>query len=639
MKIKTTFNIILFVVLGFISIMAIVEAVSSYEIKKVEANDEIMQKIQSDISVLKSITYDYLETHQKRAEIQWFKKLGKITENAGKIIFYDDESKRIYNRITVELKLINTLFNEISLNHTNFNNARLEKKIFYQKTEKRLEYELIIAIEEMTGNSILILDLYLNNLKDTRNIREIIIMAALLSFGLLTLSLVYILSINILSSIKCLSYGINIIDSGELSHQIPLTKNAEMNNIIKIFNKMTQKLNKITRDLTDAKYSAEKSNLAKSQFLANMSHEIRNPLNGIIGMSSLLNKSDLNGNQKIIIDALIQSSNNLLTIINDILDLSKIESGKMELSIHDFAFSELVENIKSIFSIGAEKKGLDFIIESENGIPQYLTGDEGKICQVLINLIGNAIKFTEKGVVSLNIKKMESTDNSVKIQFSVKDTGIGISKKNHKELFAPFMQEDTSYSKKYQGTGLGLAISKRLVNLMNGEIWYEDNNGAGSIFSFYVHLEYKNQINKVNELMQLKNNSKIIINYKDIKILIVEDSEINRKTIQMILEAEKIQFDVVLDGKKALDICNKSSYSLILLDIQLPEISGVEVLNILKNTENKNNKTPIIAVTGYAVAGDKEKFLNKGFDGYLSKPFLPEELIGLINEILINRRI
>jgi PAS domain S-box len=361
--------------------------------------------------------------------------------------------------------------------------------------------------------------------------------------------------------------------------------------------------------------AAEAANKAKSEFLANMSHEIRTPINGMVGMIDLTLLTHLSSIQRDNLLTAKECANSLLNIINDILDFSKMEAGKMVIENVSFDIRKLIEEIVKVYSPRVVEKGLDLNYFFNASIPQYIVGDSNRIRQVINNLLSNAIKFTNEGEILISIKNMKRTQKEVEIKFSVKDTGIGIAQGDMNHLFQSFSQIEQSFTKRYGGTGLGLAISKNLVELMGGHIGVTSQFGYGSEFFFVLTF-------KIGEAVRTINNDSvnIVIPMKHLNILLAEDDSINQKVISKMLEEKGHNVDIANNGNEALHLYQQKPFDLILMDIRMPEMNGLEATQKIRELESEGTHIPIIALTAYALKGDSERFLNQGMDGYISKP-------------------
>ncbi len=390
------------------------------------------------------------------------------------------------------------------------------------------------------------------------------------------------------------------------------------------------------KELIKSKEEAEKATLSKSMFIAGVSHEIRNHMNSIIGISDVLAETSLTVEQKDFLDVIQVSGNNLLNIINEILDFSKIEAGQIVLEKENLSISKLFQDAISLHEYNAKKKKLYLKSVISDKIPDRLLGDPTRLSQILVNLVSNALKFTDTGGITLYADILEDKDistqesNDVLIKFRVVDTGIGISKLSQEKLFKPFSQTHAAVQRKMGGTGLGLVICKNLAALMNGEVGIDSELGKGSSFWFTVSLV--NPEIAVKKTSKDDNSKPKTKDFNGKKVLLVEDNLLNQHLTSKILIKEGYATDIAENGKVGLDLFMKNAYDLILMDIQMPVMDGIQATRLIRKYEKENNKKKIkiIAVTAHTKDGERQKLFNAGLDMYLSKPFKSEELIGII---------
>lgn len=413
-------------------------------------------------------------------------------------------------------------------------------------------------------------------------------------------------------------------------------KLSETNNLLESkVEERTHELRIKNEKLFEANQLAEQSKKVKEQFLATMSHEIRTPLNAILGFQELLKDTQLNDEQKEYLESIDFAGKNLLVIINDILDLSKIEAGKFEFSEDEINIKQILKAAIELISFRAKEKNVKLILDHDSEIPLLLVGDSARFNQILLNLLGNAIKFTEKGSITVTSKLLEATDKDALCEFKVIDTGIGIPKEKLKSVFERFTQATSDTTRKYGGTGLGLTIVQQLLELQGGGIEVESEAGKGSTFKFY--LRFKQATNNVfaKNKAEVSNTEIINLDYnKKLHILLAEDTPLNQRLVLKVLQKWGYTLDIANNGLEALEKLKVNTYDLILMDIQMPEMDGytaAQEIRILNDPEKR--KTPIIALTAHASKEEAEKCLALGMNAYVTKPFNTEFLRNLILQL------
>lgn len=417
-------------------------------------------------------------------------------------------------------------------------------------------------------------------------------------------------------------------------------QNPETEYLHQMLELKNKELNGMALELVKEREIRESSEKAKQIFLVNISHEIRTPMNGIMGFAQLLEASQMEEDQHESLQMIIKSADQLMAILNDILDFSRLEAGDINFQNLPFALKDTVHSIYRMMEHSAKCKSLDFSYDIPDALPEVLGGDAVRLGQVLLNLTSNAIKFTENGEVKISLKMLNEQDDHITVGFQVHDTGIGIPLNKHQKVFDFFEQVTNDTSRRYAGTGLGLSIVKRLVELQGGEVAMDSVVGRGS--DFYFTMKFQKVTEEVSiETMNTRRSrlqQPILQNGKGVKVLIVEDNPINQLLVIKVLENQGYEITVAGNGRIALEEYEKQSFDIILMDLQMPELDGYETTRIIRKMPGDKGEIPIVAMTAHTIKGELEKCVSIGMNDYISKPFYASELYQKIEMIVEKAR-
>jgi signal transduction histidine kinase/CheY-like chemotaxis protein/HPt (histidine-containing phosphotransfer) domain-containing protein len=437
----------------------------------------------------------------------------------------------------------------------------------------------------------------------------------------IVIGLSYLLGNLLTKNLNKLKKAVDTVAKKGPGEQLELTSTGDLNDVAKAFNSMSCNLEQNYHDLREARSEAESANESKGRFLASMSHEIRTPMNAVLGLLAILKETRLNPNQRDLVETATDSSELLLSIINDILDFSRMEANTFYLDNKPFNLHDCLHHALHGFQSQADKKQLQLTLSISDNVPEYVCGDVNRFKQILLNLIGNSLKFTDDGFILLSLDIQPMEDRFV-LTGLVKDSGIGIKAEQLDLLFEEFTMADNSFSRSHEGSGLGLAITKRLINMMDGTITVKSQYGEGSEFTFHIMLDNTSE-EDIESLKSHKNKTSTASQciYSNARLLVVEDNLANQVVIKNTLSYAGYAIDIANNGKEAISMVTDSDYDLVFMDISMPEMDGMTATKKIRTLSKRHEKMPIIALTAHALSGDKERFIDAGMTDYLPKPF------------------
>ena len=462
------------------------------------------------------------------------------------------------------------------------------------------------------------------------------ILLVMLFIYLVSVGMAFALSRRSMRDIDTIVKGVRMLRS-DLSRTIPKA-GGDLGEVVDSINAMAADILK-AQDDHKALLLAEASNLAQRDFLARMSHEIRTPMNGVLGMTQLAQNAKTEAQRMEYLGKIHASASLLLGIINDILDISKIEAGRMEIEAHAFRFMETIDNIRDLMTPRTDEKNLALVISVEDSVPEMVVGDSLRISQILFNIVGNAVKFTQEGSVTLRVSAQEAPENQLQLNFAVEDTGIGMDDQQQQAVFKSFTQADSSTARKFGGSGLGLSISKALIELMGGEISVTSTPNKGSTFRYTIFAE--SYEGGGEEELDEQGAAAPFQSYEGFTVLLVEDNEINQEIAKAILEDMGLTVDIANDGREGVAAFEAKKYDLIFMDIRMPVMDGIEATQEIREIERRSvtfgdtpPHTPIIAITANVMQADRDATSAVGMDGHISKPIVLEELCAILEKML-----
>jgi two-component system, sensor histidine kinase and response regulator len=663
MKIRTNLGLLSAIFVLLIAALGLIVFQAFNQVnREIQASSSAARMIK-DLFELNIVTYDYVIHHEKRMQQQWLLKydsLGKLLESMSKEAS-DMEIKSILGSIATDYKALGSLFSRLPENFEKRKRLIAENRPQSEinmtfALEERLIAQALMRTQKITTGAFRSSGIMQQRIARLQQTTNYIVLFSIIGFAIFSSGISFLLSMAIVRPLNKLVESTQRIGQGDFKQRVDIKTGSEIGELAAAFNQMTERrqraeekvrryqdhleelVERRTAQLAKAQQRAEAANRAKSTFLANMSHEIRTPMNAIVGLTHLMQRAGPTPQQTERLDKIDGAGRHLLSIINDILDISKIEARKLTLERSNFHLDAIFDHIQSMLKEQVELKGLTIEVDS-NDVPHWLRGDPTRLRQALLNYAGNAVKFTERGTISLRAKILEERDDEILVRFEVQDTGIGIEPGNLASLFEAFAQADASTTREYGGTGLGLGITWGLARLMGGEVGAQSEPGRGSTFWFTARLGRGHGIEPTVQSSKVANAEiELRSHHVGSRILLVEDNAINREVAMELLSSVSLIVDAAENGREAVERVRTTAYDLVLMDIQMPEMDGLEATRLIRSMGG-NAELPILAMTANIFEEDRQASLEAGMNDFVSKPVDPENLFSTIATWLPQREL